>query len=619
MNQNTLKLLTLFGIFLAGSVVISQSGLFSQARIDMTENKLFTLNQGTKNIVQNIDEKIYLKLYFSDEATAQIPFLRTYKERVVDLIKEIEKTSKGKLELSIIDPEMFTPEEDEAAQFGLQTIPVGDSGENVFFGLVGENSLDDVEVLPFLQPDREAFLEYDIAQMIYSLNHPKRKKIGLMSSLDLSAKSTPSGNLSGQKGGQEQVVLTQLKKNYEVKTLELDADSIDEDLDLLMLIHPKNLSEKTQFALDQYVLKGGRLLIFVDPHAQNEPVTQNPENPVAAYQANRSSNLAKLFETWGVEFNPAQVVLDDKFAINVQTQAGGRPTRHLAYLALSEEAFNSEDIIARDLSTLNIVSAGSLSSEKIQPIVMTSKSPSVTSVDSIKFLFDPATLFNNYQPQSQAFVIGGRLLGPIQTSFPDGIDGVKGDLVASIDEPNVVIFADVDLLFDSLWVRSQSFFGRTVFSAFADNGNLIVNLVDNMAGSPDLINIRGRKNSARPFTKVLELQKQSDKKFRETENLLKQKLWETEQKLNELQRRKGSQNQLILSAEQEQEIQEFQNEKLDVRKKLREVRRNLDKDIKDLGSWLKFINIGLIPLLIAVFGIIALWIGPKKRRGNYEK
>ncbi|HOP23606.1 MAG TPA: hypothetical protein PLO83_11785, partial [Gammaproteobacteria bacterium] len=234
--------------------------------------------------------------------------------------------------------------------------------------------------------------------------------------------------------------------------------------------------------------------------------------------------------------------------------------------------------------------------------------------------FDPSTLFQNYQPDDKNYILAARLSGEIKTAFPDGIEGVsKESVVQTSETPKVVLFADTDFLFDQMWVRSQNFFGRKVFSAFADNGNMIINLFDNMAGSPDLINIRGRKNSARPFTKVMEIQKASDKKFREQENVLKQRLRETEEKLTQIQREKGQQNRLILSKEQEEELRKFQDEKLEVRKKLREVRRNLDKDIKDLGSNLKIINIGLMPLLVSLFGIYVLWLRPRKKGGHYEK
>ena len=616
MNSHTTKLLTLIGIFLLGSIIISQSGLFSRARLDLTENQLFTLNQGTINILKNIDERVYLKLYYSDEATNNIPQLRTYENTVVDLLNEMQRYSDSKLEVSIIDPKMFSPEEDEASQYGLQALPVGEGGENVFFGLVGKNTLDSIEVIAFMQPDRESFLEYDIAQLINSLNHSEKKTISIMSSIEVKASFDEVKGVSVP----AQVFVTQLEKDYVVNQLDINTETIDDKTDVLMLIHPKDLSDKTLFAIDQFVMKGGRLLVFVDPLAQAEIVKPDPQNPMAAYQADRNSDLQKLFQAWKVSYDPKKVILDDAYALSIQTSQGARPTRHLAYLALKDKAFNRDDIITRELDAINLANSGYFVSNSMQAILISSIMASTASTDVLKFLTDPTILFNDYKADNNKYTLAGRISGKINTAFPDGVEGSDASsIIMEINEPKIILFADVDILFDQMWVRSQNFFGRNVFSAFADNGNLITNLLDNMAGSPDLINIRGRKNSARPFTKVLEIQKASDKKFREQENVLKQRLLETEEKLNKIQREKGQQDRLIMSQEQEQELQKFQTEKLEVRKKLREVRRSLDKDIQDLGSNLKMINIGLIPLFISLLGIFILWFKPKNNGGDYEK
>ena len=616
MKSNASKLLILIGLFFLGSIIISQSGLFSRTRLDLTENKLFTLNEGTKKILQKIDENIHVKLYFSDEATHNIPILRSYKNTVLDLLNEMKRYSNNKLEVSLIDPKIFSPQEDEAAQFGLQALPVGEGGESIFFGIVGQNTLDSLEVIPFMQPDRESFLEYDIAQLINSLNIPTKPTVGIMSSIDVKARFD---QVKGE-AVQAQVFITQLGKDYSIKHLDINSESIDKDIDVLMVIHPKVMSEKTLFAIDQFALNGGRLMVFVDPIAQVEIVPANPVDPIAAYQADKSSDFNTLFSAWNVNYDPQQVVLDDKFALSIQTRQSNRPTRHLGYLALKEGAFNTKDIVTRELDTINLATAGFFESDNIQSILSSSSESSIATTEIMKLVFDPSTLYETFKPDGNKKIIAGRLTGLIKTAFPESIEGVeKTTVVQESAMTKIVLFADVDILFNQMWVRSQNFFGRKVFSAFADNGNMMINLLDNMAGSVDLINIRGRKSSARPFTKVLEIQKASDKKFREQENVLKQRLRETEEKLNEIQKQKGQQNRMIMSQEQEQELQKFQSEKLEVRKKLREVRRSLDKDIKDLGSNLKMINIGLIPLLISLCGVFVLWFRPKKKGGQYAK
>lgn len=431
MKSHSIKLLILIVIFLLGSIIISQSGIFSHTRLDLTENKLFTLNDGTRNILKNIDESIHLKLYFSDEATHSIPILRTYKNTVLDLLNEMQRYSDSKLKVSLIDPKIFTPEEDEASQFGLQALPVGDGGENVFFGLVGKNTLDGLEIIPFLQPDRESFLEYDIAQLINSLNHPDKNVIGIMSSIDLKARFD---QIKGE-SVPAQVFVTQLQKDYTVSHLETTIESIDENIDVLMLVHPKELSEKTLFAIDQFVMKGGRLMVFVDPFAQAENIVPDPQNPMAAYQADKNSDLKKLFSAWHVNYDAKKVILDDKYALNIQRHQGARPTRHLAYLALTGDAFNQKDIITRELDTINLAAIGYFESENMQAILSSSETASISTTEALKFLVDPTTLFKNYKADNQHYTIAGRLTGTIKSAFQDSIEGVDK---ANIDRKSVV-------------------------------------------------------------------------------------------------------------------------------------------------------------------------------------
>ncbi|MFC3193526.1 GldG family protein [Marinicella sediminis] len=607
------QLLILAAIFLLSSVVISQSGLFSRLRVDLTENNLFTLNQGTKNILSNIDETIHLRLFYSDEATENIPLLRTYHRQVVDFLEELERYGDGKLKVTLIDPVSFSEEEDQASQFGLQALPVGEGGENVFFGLAGTNALDQVEVIPFLQPDKEAFLEYDVAQLIYNLNHPDKRTIGVMSELPLLGSFDPQlGQVPGQ------IMFEQLKEMYDVQTVATSSTDFSE-IDLLLLVHPKNLTSETLFAIDQFVMDGGRLMVFVDPMAQAEEVPADPQNPMSQLQADRSSDLQVLFSVWGVGFDPQQVVLDTQQAISIQSPQG-EAIRHLGINSWVKDNLNEEDIVMLDLSAVNTALAGTLVAEegRLTPLLTTSRQSMLTRSDPMSLLFNPAGLFQNFQADDQQHVIAARLTGAVNTAFPDGIGDVTAEQVLQGNEqPNVVIFADVDVLFDRMWVRAQNFFGRQIYSNFADNGSLINNLIDNLTGSADLIQVRARGTSNRPFDKVQDIQRVSEQKYRETENQLLQQLRETEAKLNELQRSKGQENQLIISQEQQQEIARFKQRKLEVRKSLREVKRNLNKDIEALGSQLKFINIVLLPLLLTLVVVFMSWRKSKRKERQY--
>lgn len=595
------KLLLLIGIFLLSSVLISQSGWFSRWRIDLTENHLFTLSDGTKQIVQNLTEPVHLRLYFSDKATADIPLLRTYHQRVVDFLLELERYGGNKLKVSFINTVPFSEREDEASQYGLQALPAGEGGDSVFFGIAGSNATDGVEVLPFLQPQREPFLEYDLARMIDHLNQSRKPIVGVLSDLPL----VPEFNLQNgeQQGGQ--IAFRQLQEKYELRKLnqkQLNLQSID----LLILAHPKTLSEETVFAIDQFVMQGGRLLALVDPFAYVEQVADNPQDPMTQLQADRSSDLPKLFAAWGIGFNPRQVVLDKQTAISIQSSQGEQ-IKHLAFNAWGRQNLNQQDIMADGVSTISTAISGHFTAEKtrLQPLLSSSKQSSLVDADAISILYNPELLFQQFNDQdTQVYLLAGRLQGSLKSAFADSS---RPGLLRSVAEPQVLLFADVDWLFDKMWVKGQQFGERQVYSHFADNSNLLMNLADEMTGSAALIKIHGRGGATRPFDKVEEIRRKSEKKYRETEQQLLQRLRNTESKLNQLQRHKEQQNSLILSDEQKQEINKFRQEKLNVRKHLREVKRNLNRDIETLGNRLKFINIALLPLLLSLFAIVFTW------------
>ncbi len=606
-----LQLLVLAVIFLLSSVIISESGLFSRLRLDLTDNNMFTLSQGTKNIVNNIDEQVHLRLFFSEQATQDLPMLRTFFQRVKDFLEELTRFGGAKLKLSIIDPVSFSEEEDQASQFGLQALPVGEGGENVFFGIAATNAVDNVAVIPFLQPEREAYLEYDLAELIYNLNNPQKPVVGVMTAEPMLA----SGPSAPGMPPQEQIVFTQLKEMYTVQSVTTEQPDLS-NIDLLILVHPQDLPEQTLFAIDQYVMGGGRLLAFVDPMNQTQEVPADPQNPMAQFQANRSSDLAPLFKAWGVDYDPGQVVLDNQSALSIQSTQG-QTIRHLGINAWGENNL-SDDVVNFELNKIHTALSGYFEAEngRLTPLITSNQDSMSVKTDPFSMLFNPAALFQQYQPDDARYVIAARLNGPVESAFREGFEDAE-NIISEQSDPRVVLVADADMLYDRLWVQSQNFFGRQVYSPFADNGYFVNNLVDNLSGSEDLIKVRARGTSHRPFDKVLAIQRASDQKYRETENQLRQQLRETEAKLNELQQAKGSESQLILSDEQQQEIERFKQRKLEVRKQLREVKRNLNKDIEALGNQIKFINIALIPILITLVVIIVSAF--RSRRREYKK
>lgn len=605
----TLGTLVLLGILLLAVLLISNL-LLRGVRLDLTENNLYTLSDGTVEIIRGLDEPVTLYYFFSDRVSADIPQaqgLRTYATRVRELLEELVAKSGGKLHLRVVDPLPFSEEEDRATGFGLTPVPVGQAGDNLFFGLAGTNSTDGQAVIPFFQLDKENFLEYDLAKVIHELGQAKKPAIGLVTSLPMSGQFDPQARSIPQPW----MVLSEAEQFFDVRKLEpATLASIAEDIGVLVLVHPKNLSDEALYGIDQFVLRGGRLMVFVDPLAELDNEGADPQNPTAAMFADKSSDLARLFSAWGVNYDKSKVVLDGRYAAQITVQPGRPAVRHLGILSLGEDALNKDEAITGVLSSINVSSAGFISlaedsTLELVPLVQSSGESAQVDAERLKFLPDPSQLFNDFRPQSERFVLAGRLHGAFKTAFPDRSG--ENHLAESSQPGNVVIFADTDVLTDRLWVQVQNFLGQRLANAFANNGDLFINGIDILSGSSALIGIRGRATSNRPFTTVQALQRKAEERFRETEQQLQQELSDTERRLNELQTGRNESGALVLSAEQRAELERFRARQLEVRRELRDVRRQLNADIDSLGSWLKFINVWLLPVLLTLGVAAVMW------------
>ncbi len=601
--STTTGLLALAVAFIAA--VIVSNVVFRGARLDLTENKLYTLTDGTRNILGNIDEPINLYFFFSDKLSEEQELgIRQYANRVRELVEEFAAAAGDGIRLQVIDPQPFSEEEDQAAEFGLQAVPVGPAAENLYFGLAGTNAIDGLETIPFFQPDprREAFLEYDLAKLVHTLANPELPVVGVMSSLSMSGGFDPMSRRSTEPW----VIYTQLDQLFDLRNVPATATTIDEDVDLLVVVHPKDLSQETVYAIDQFVLGGGRAVFFVDPHADADVPAQDPSNPTAAMFASRASDLATLFGAWGVDVADTEFVGDARYAVTTSAGPGRPPARHLGILSVDAEGINSDDVVTAELGSIITAMAGFIQVEDdaavtVTPLVQSSPESAPIAADKLRFLSDPGTLRDGFAPDAERYVLAARLTGTVPTAFPDGKPG--GDAAAdgeALTEGaiNVVLVADADMLTDRLWVQVQNFFGRQIFSAFANNGDFVVNTIDNLTGSSDLIAIRGRATFTRPFDRVEELKREADDRFRAVEQRLQEELDQTEARLNDLQTARNDSNTLLMTSEQQAEIDQFLEQKLRIRKELRQVRRDLDKDIEGLGTWLKVINIGLVPLLV---------------------
>jgi len=595
------------------AVILVSNALFRGARLDLTQSHLYTLSNGTKKILSSIDEPIHLYLFYSDKGTQNLPALRTYAQRVREMLDEMSTRAGGKIKLDVVDPLPFSEDEDRATGFGLQAVPTGQAGENIYFGLAGTNSTNGKSVIPFMQPDKEAFLEYDIAKMINELSLAKKPAVGLITGLPMSASFDPQTRQMREPWA----VDTQLQQSFDVRQLSAPSlKTIDKDIGVLVLIHPKNLTDDAQYAIDQFVLRGGHLLVFVDPQAEADDSGADPNNPQAAMFANKSSDLPKLFKAWGVQYDPNKVVIDRTRALQISMTQGAPPVRDAAILGLGKRDLNPNDVTTATLDTINISSTGFFqlekdSKNKLVPLIQSSTDSMTVPSERVKILPDPSALLTGFQPSGESYVIAGRLEGKFATAFPERKD--EGHLAAGKDDGVVVLVADTDMLSNRLWVQIQPFFGQKLMNAFANNGDFFVNSVDNLTGSSDLISIRGRATSQRPFTTVEDMRRAAEESFRGKEKELQQKLSDTEKKLAELQTGKSKDQEMILSPEQRAELQRFLDQKVEIRKELRQVRRGLDDKIESLGTRLKLLNIGLMPLLITLLALGFAWWKRQRR------
>ncbi len=617
LNRKTLSgsaLLVLAVLFVA--VMLLVNVVFRGARVDLTQGHLYTLSSGTKNIIKSIDEPINLYLFYSDKGTQDLPQLRTYFTQVREMLGEMASRSGGKIKLEVIDPLPFSEDEDRATSFGLQSVPVSAAGDKVFFGLAGTNSTNGQAVIPFLQPDKEGFLEYDVAKLIHELQAPKKPVVGLLSSLPIAADFDPATRQMREAWAVDQ----QWTQMFDMRKLDpATLKTIDKDIDVLVIVQPKQLSDDAQYAIDQFVLRGGHLLAFVDPDADMEQTNGDPNNPMAAMMADKSSDLPKLFKAWGVEYDPHKVVIDRARAAPISAGEGQPPVRHPGILGLTQAEFNHDDVVTANLQTINVWTAGyfdlakDAKDVKLTPLIQTTSDASSVGSDRLRMLQDPTSLLAGYKSAGAPFVIAARLTGKFKTAFPERKE--PGALSESKDaNGQILLVADTDILSDRLWVQIRPFFGQKVMNAFANNGDFAVNALDNLAGSSDLISIRGRATSQRPFTTVESIKRNADERFRAKEQELQKELSDTERKLTDLQGAKAQDQAQILSPDQKTELDNFLKRKLEIRKELRQVRRQLDAEIETLGTKLKLINIVLIPLLLTLAALAFAWWRSQRRR-----
>jgi ABC-type uncharacterized transport system involved in gliding motility auxiliary subunit len=604
-------LLALAALFL-GVIMLANLGLRG-LRLDLTQNHLYTLSPGSTLVLAQLNEPVNLYFYFSREAASnEAPLLLPYANRVQEFLQELAARSAGKLRLRVIDPPPFSDDEDHAGAEGLQALHAGANGAAIYFGLAGTNSTDGHAAIASFQTDREEFLEYDIAKLVHELGTPKKPVIGLLSTLDMQGQFNP---MTGQ-AGEAWPIVNEIEQLFSLRTLRPDADQIDRDVDVLMLVHPKNLPSKTLYAIDQFVMRGGHLLLFLDPESGAAP--------------GHASDLQPLLRAWGVAYDPGQVIGDLELGLDVRTSMQAPPLRHIAILGLHRADMEAKDVVTASLQSINMATSGFLTAlpgakTQFEPLLQSSASAAPIAVARFAGLTDPSSLRDGFKPTGTHYALAARVSGAIDSAYPAGPPAdvtpaagppAAGPPVAHLTKSsapaNIVIVADTDMLLDFMWVQTRELFGQRVSQAFANNGDFVANILDNLSGSSALISIRGRANFNRPFERIEALRRQADDHLRSKAQELEAQLKQTETKLMELQTKRQDQSSVLLSPEQEQELSRFTAGKVQIRKELRETQRGLNVDIDQLETWIKLIDIALMPLLVSAAGIgVLAW---RKRR-----
>ncbi len=588
-------------------------------RWDATKDNLYSFSEGTEKIISELKEDVVIKVFFSKSVANIPPNIKTFAHRVQDFLSEYEQKSSGKITIETYDPKLDSEEEEWAQTYGMKSINLN-SGEKVYLGLVAM-AADQEELIPFIDPTREANLEYDITRAISRVQTAHKLAIGIIGSLPIFGR--PAMGMPGQGGMEPWFFVQELKKTYDVKEILPTSDKIDQDLDLLILFHPRNLSDSLMYAIDQFVLSGGNVILYADPMS----LMDDPRMGATG------SSIDPLMKAWGVSLVKGKAVADYGYATRLRNRSGQIENNPL-WLSIPKQAFSSDEIIISGLESMLLPVAGALkhdpeSTLSFTPLIQSTENAAL--VEAFKHSMDVSTLRKTFKPAGEKFTLAAKISGSFKSAFPEGkpvdkkkdkdkalkeesIDDKTPHLKEASKPATIIVVADSDLLYDGYYLSRQNFLGFAISNIFNDNLNFLLNASEMLTGNDALIEIRSRGVFERPFTKVRELEAKAQAKWLDQEQALVKKADEANEKLRLLEKQKDASQKAILSPEQEKEIARFQEEKRKINKELKIVRRNLRSDIESLGKTIKFINIFLMPIIICIGGIVfAIY----KRRNRY--
>lgn len=595
-------------LFIAVNIIASIIG--RGAQLDLTEGRLFTLADGTRRTLTELGEPIDLRLYFSRTLGEASPPYAAYYGRVKELLERYVDLAAGNLRLQVLDPEPFSDAEDRAVGDGLQGVPVTQTGDLGYFGLAGSNQTDGHAAIPFFNLERERFVEYDLTKLIHGLASAEKPVLGVISALP--PERDPQGMPSGPP---ELMVLTQLAEFFAIETLPADTESIPENVQALFVIDLKGIGETALKAVDQFVHAGKPALVLVDPVLETLP----GHGPIATEPA-PPEQVEKLLAAWGLRLVPDKVAGDLDAARRVAVGRGGAAD-YLAWLSLPRTNVDAGDPVMASVERLNLATAGILEKTEgaqttITPLITTG--PRAGPVDAARVRFNPdvAGILRGFQSGGAPLTLAARVTGDAPAAFPADAGGdAKPETNAGEPRPvNLIVVADADFVYDRFWLNSGNFFGEQVVIPIANNGDFIINALENLAGSGSLAGLRGRGSSYRPFTLVESLQMDAEQQFRAKEQALQDQLKELQQRLDSIRKQQGEQGQVLLSAEDQRAIEQGRGDILAVRKQLRDVQLALRQDIEGLEALVKFLNIAAVPLVLALIGVAIVVVRRMRRR-----
>ncbi|RPI79019.1 MAG: hypothetical protein EHM45_04505 [Desulfobacteraceae bacterium] len=584
---------------------------YTNIRLDLTEDRLYSLSKGTKEILHKMEQPVAVKFFYS-RSQANLPAdLKVYAQQVLDFLSEYERAGRGKIKIETYDPKPDSDEEEWAQRYGVRPVPTP-AGERIYAGLVFQ-ALDQEEKIEVLDPSREKLLEYDITRIIQRLQSAQKKQIAVITSLPVFG-AFPNPMMGDAPQGQEPwYFISELKKTYTVRPIDPSESKLDPAPDLLLILHPKELNPQLQYAIDQYVLAGGKVLAFVDPFCLIESLqTQQP------MMAPAHSSFEKLLKAWGLNLDSTKIVADlDQFT---RIRGGnGLPEDSPVWISVRSPFFNKTDIVSSQLKSMLFPLAGALKKSEgndylFEPLIQSSENAAL--MQSYVASFGTMAVRREFTPAGKRLNLAVRVHGKFKTAFSEGRpqDGKPQanqsspanapHLTEAKESATVIVVADADFLADPFYVQKSRFLGSVNANVFNDNLNFVANACETLSGSASLINLRSRGSFERPFTVVRELERQAQIRWLVKEKELVEKAELTNRKLHQLEQQKSASQKTLLSPEQETEIQHFKEERRQINLELKEVRKNLRADIERLGAKLKIVNIFLMPLLVAAAGIV---------------